>query len=182
MAQEHTEQQMVEWAPDNKLESDDEPKLQKVKRKRATKKCRARIELPDLNTALIEVYRELEKAIRVAKDMAVSSKQVCKQAKTATDLWQASEHCMSELEACPTQVGPNGEGVILNGEFERQRDQHLKESVDGADRLLRRFNQLMQEKEARLAAVTTSWDIVKAKLQREAAEAKGELATLQAKI
>ena len=89
---------------------------------------------------------------------------------------------MSELEACPTQVGPNGEGVILNGEFERQRDQYLKESVDGADRLLRRFNQLMQEKEARLAAVTTSWDIVKAKLQREAAEAKGELATLQAKI
>ena len=51
MAQEHAEQQMVERALDNDMESDDEPKLQKVKRKRATKKCRARIKLPELNMA-----------------------------------------------------------------------------------------------------------------------------------
>ena len=83
---------MVERALANEMEFDDEPKLQKVGRKRATKKRRTHIELPDLNTALVEVYRELAKTTRATKEAR-------KQAKTATELWQASEHCLAALEA-----------------------------------------------------------------------------------
>ena len=82
----------------NELASDDEPKLQKIGQKRATKKHRTRIEFPELNTALVEVYRELERATRAAKDMAARNKLASKQAKTATDLWQASKLQRSELE------------------------------------------------------------------------------------
>ena len=56
------------------------------------------MELPDLNTTLVEVYRELEKVTHAAKDMAVSSKQADKQAKTATELWKASKNRMTELQ------------------------------------------------------------------------------------
>ena len=99
MAQEHAEQQMVERALANEMEFDDEPKLQKVGRKRATKKHRTRIELPDLNTTLVEAYRELARTTRVAKDMAVNIKEARKQAKTATKLWQALELHLTTLEA-----------------------------------------------------------------------------------
>ena len=81
------------------MEPNDEPKFQKVGWKRATKKRRTRTELPDLNTALVEVYRELTTATHAAKDMVVSSKEARKQAKTATELWQASEHRLAALEA-----------------------------------------------------------------------------------
>ena len=47
--------------------------------------------------ALVEVYRELEKATRVANNMVVSNKQAHKQAKKATDLWHASENRLIEL-------------------------------------------------------------------------------------
>ena len=74
MVQEHTEQQMVEQALVNKLESDDEPKLQKIGRRHVTKKCRPCINLLELTMVLVEVYRELEKETCAAKDMGVSSK------------------------------------------------------------------------------------------------------------
>ena len=61
--------------------------MQKISRKRVTKTHRSRIKLPNLNTALVEVYCELDKETRVAKDMAVSSKHARKQDKTATELW-----------------------------------------------------------------------------------------------
>ena len=56
MAYEHTEQQMVEHALVNKLESDDELKLQNIGRRHVIKKCRARINLLELNMALVEVF------------------------------------------------------------------------------------------------------------------------------
>ena len=74
MAQEHTEQQVIERVLDNEPTTDDEPKLQKVGRKRAIKTRRTRIELPELNTALIETYRELDRATGAAKDMAANIK------------------------------------------------------------------------------------------------------------
>ena len=74
MAQEHAEQQVIERALDNEPASDDEPKLQKVGRKRATKKRCTRIELLELNTTLIETYKELNQATRAAKDMAANLK------------------------------------------------------------------------------------------------------------
>ena len=91
MAQEHAEQQLIEKALDNEPASDDEPKLQKVGRKRATKKRRTRIELPELNTALVETYRELERTMCAAKDMAANCKLAWQQAKIATDMWKAPE-------------------------------------------------------------------------------------------
>ena len=84
---------MVERVLVIELEFDDEPKLQKVEWKRATKKCRTRIELPELNTALVEVYKEARR-----------------QAKVATKLWQASEHRMAELEA---RLQTNAESTLL---------------------------------------------------------------------
>ena len=58
----------------NEPTSDDEPKLQKVSRKRATKKRRTRIDLLELNTTLFEAYLKLDCAILVAKDMAANIK------------------------------------------------------------------------------------------------------------
>ena len=98
MVQEHAEQQVIERALDNEPTSDDEPKLQKVSRKRATKKCRTCIEFPELNTALIETYRELDRALDAAKDMAANIKIARHQAKAATDLWQAMEAQRVKLE------------------------------------------------------------------------------------
>ena len=74
---------MIQQAIANELESDEETQLQKIGQKRVTKNHHARIELPNLNTALVKVYRKLEKATHAAKDMVVSGKQ----AKTATELW-----------------------------------------------------------------------------------------------
>ena len=53
MAQDHAEQAVIERALENEPESDDEPKLQKVGRKRATKKRKSCNELPELDTALV---------------------------------------------------------------------------------------------------------------------------------
>ena len=98
MAQEHAEQQVIERALDNEPALDDEPKLQTVGRKRATKKHCTRIELPELNTALVETYRELYHATRATKDMAANIKIARHQAKAATDLWQAMEAQRVKLE------------------------------------------------------------------------------------
>ena len=70
MAQEHAEQQLIERALDNESTSNDEPKLQKVGCKRATKKRRTRIELPELNTTLVETYWKWERTMHVANAMA----------------------------------------------------------------------------------------------------------------
>ena len=86
MVQEHAEQQVIERALDNEPTSDDEPKLQKVGHKRATKKRRTRIELPELNTMLVETYRELDRATHAAKDRAANLKVARQQAKIATEL------------------------------------------------------------------------------------------------
>ena len=60
MVQEHAEQQAIQRALDNEPALDDEPKLQKIGRNRATKKRRTHMELPELNMALVETYRELD--------------------------------------------------------------------------------------------------------------------------
>ena len=74
----------------NKMESDEEPKLQKLGQERATKKRRTCLELPELNTTLVKVYHELARVTHVAKDMVVTSKEACK---------QALKHRMAALEA-----------------------------------------------------------------------------------
>ena len=67
MAQQHAELQVIERALDNEPTSDDEPKLQKVGRKCALKKRRTHIELPELNTALVETYKEVKIYLRLIR-------------------------------------------------------------------------------------------------------------------
>ena len=56
------------------------------------------MELPDLNAALIEAYRNLDHTTRVAKEMARHIKTIQQQAKWATELWQAVEQNLASLE------------------------------------------------------------------------------------
>ena len=98
MAQEHAEKQVIQRALDNEPASDDEPKLQKVGRKRGTKKQRTRIELLELNMVLVETYKELDHATRATKDMATNIHIAPQQAKIATELWQNSETQRAKLE------------------------------------------------------------------------------------
>ena len=86
MAQEHAEQQVIERALDNEPASDDELKLQKVGRKRATKKRHTRIDLPKLNTVLGETYWELDRATCAAKYRTANIKVACQLAKIAIEL------------------------------------------------------------------------------------------------
>ena len=62
------------------------------------KKRHTRIELPELNAALVETYHEPGKATRATKDMATNCKLARQQAKTATNLWKASQTQKTELE------------------------------------------------------------------------------------
>ena len=52
-----------------------------------TKNTPLLMELPDLNTALIEAYRNLDHTTRAAKEMARRIKTAQKQAEWATELW-----------------------------------------------------------------------------------------------
>ena len=72
MVQEHAEQQMVERALDNEKEYDDEAKFKKLGQKRAMKKRHTRVELPELNTALVEVYKEARRQAKVCHQIVAS--------------------------------------------------------------------------------------------------------------
>ena len=54
--------------------------------------------VPELNTALVEAYRDLDHTTRAAKDMARKIKAVQRQAKSATALWQAAERKLAAWE------------------------------------------------------------------------------------
>ena len=56
------------------------------------------MEIPDLNTALVEAYRDLDRMIRAAKQIARCSKTAHKQAQRAIELWQVSEQRIEGLE------------------------------------------------------------------------------------
>ena len=56
------------------------------------------MELPDLNAALIETYRNLDHTTWAAKEMARHIKTTQQQAKWATELWQAAELKRASLE------------------------------------------------------------------------------------
>ena len=56
------------------------------------------MELPDLNTALVEAYWDLDRTTHAAKQMARCSKTARKQAERATELWKASEQRIAVLE------------------------------------------------------------------------------------
>ena len=56
------------------------------------------MELPDLNAALVEAYRNLDHTTQAAKEMAKRIKTTQQQAKWATELWQAVEQKLTLLE------------------------------------------------------------------------------------
>ena len=78
MPEEHVEQHMVEHKPTRIAESEDEGPLAKVGRQRNAGIRRMGIELPPLNTTLIEVHRELAKVNMGTKDMVIKNKNVLK--------------------------------------------------------------------------------------------------------
>ena len=55
--------------------------------------------------ALVEAYRDLDRATRAPKAMVVSSKQECKQDKTKRELWLSSEIRLTELEQQLKETG-----------------------------------------------------------------------------
>ena len=138
MATEHAERQVIERALDNEPASDDEPKLQRVGRKRALKKRRTRIELPELNTALVDTYKELDYATRAAKDMAANIKIARQQAKRATDLWHNSELQRAELEQQLTlaQTAPSTARLSCSTDATTQTETHPTDPVTPVPRLL----------------------------------------------
>ena len=56
------------------------------------------MEIPKLNTPLVEAYRDLNHTTRAAKQMARCSKMAQKQAQRATELWQVSKQQIVELK------------------------------------------------------------------------------------
>ena len=85
MAEEHAEQQMIERALTSTTESEDEGPLAKVGKHRNAGIRRMGTELPPLNTALVEVHRELAKVSIGAKDMTSKNKKAWKTIKLTQD-------------------------------------------------------------------------------------------------
>ena len=56
------------------------------------------MEIPDLNTALVEAYRDLDRTTRTTKQMARCNKMAQKQPQHATELWKVSEQRIVVLE------------------------------------------------------------------------------------
>ena len=98
MADEHVECKMIQRALAGELEPQEDRALQKIGRKKQPKSTQLLIELPDLNAALVEAYRALERTTRAAKQITRCSKTARKHAQWATELWQVSEHRIVVLE------------------------------------------------------------------------------------
>ena len=88
------------------LEPKDDRALQKIGRKKQAKNTALLMEVPELNTALIEAYRDLDHTTRAAKDLARRIKTTQQQAKVATELWRAAELKLASLEQNLPQQPP----------------------------------------------------------------------------
>ena len=105
MAEEHEEQQMIERALTHREESEDEEPLA---RKRNAAIRRVGIELPPLNTTLVEVHRELARTAICAKDMVTKNKIVRKTVKRPKEELQKANARIAKLEqgvALAPQIG-----------------------------------------------------------------------------
>ena len=191
MATEHAERQVIERALDNEPASDDEPKLQRVGRKRALKKRRTRIELPELNTALVDTYKELDYATRAAKDMAANIKIARQQAKRATDLWHNSEQQRAELEQQLTlaQTAPSTARLSCSTDATTQTETHPTDPVTTVSRLLSTATQTdpedtlrIQQLEEEVASYKAIADKAKERLEENRHAAEEREAALQRTI
>ena len=103
MAEEHAEMKMIQKALLGETEHDEDRAandraLQKIGRKKQGKHQALLMPVPELNTALVEAYRDLDHTTRAAKDMARKIKAAQQQAKSATALWQAAERKLAAWE------------------------------------------------------------------------------------
>ena len=73
---------MIQRALIGELEPKDDRALQKIGRKKQAKNAALLMEVPELNTALIEAYRDLDRTTRAAKDLARRIKMAQQQAKS----------------------------------------------------------------------------------------------------
>ena len=89
---------MIQRALIGELEPKDDRALQKIGRKKQAKNAALLMEVPELNTALIEAYRDLDRTTRAAKDLAHRIKTAQQQAKVATELWRAAELKLATFE------------------------------------------------------------------------------------
>ena len=77
---------MIQRALTGELEPHENRALQKIDRKKQAKSPPLLMELPDLNTTLVEAYHDLDRTTHAAKKMARWSKKAQKQAQSATEL------------------------------------------------------------------------------------------------
>ena len=98
MAEEHAEYKMIQRALMREFEPQADRALQKIGRKKQAKITSLLMELPHLNAALIEAYRNLDHTTRAAKEMARRIKTAQQQAKWTTELWQDAELKLVSLE------------------------------------------------------------------------------------
>ena len=83
MADKHAEMQMIQHALAGSAEREDERALDKIGRMRNANERRIGIELPPLNAALVEVYREIAMVRNGVKDMVIKNKCLKKKEKYA---------------------------------------------------------------------------------------------------
>ena len=100
------ESKMIQRALMGELEPQEDRALQKIGRKKQAKNATLLMELPELNTTLIEAYHNFNHTTRAAKDMACCIKTTQQQTKWATELWQAAEKKLASLEQQPQQQPP----------------------------------------------------------------------------
>ena len=70
MAEEHAESKMIQRALMGELKPQEDRALQKIGRKKQAKNVVLLMEVPELNTTLIEAYRDLDRTSRATKDLA----------------------------------------------------------------------------------------------------------------
>ena len=115
MADEHAETKMIQRALLGETEPKDDRALQKIGRKKQAKQTALLMEVPELNTALIEAYRDLDHTTRAAKDMARRIKTAQQQAKSATQLWHAAERKLAAWDQ--NRPAHHRPGVSAAGHF-----------------------------------------------------------------
>mgnify|MGYP000040536942 CR=1 FL=1 len=98
MAKEHVERQMIKRALTGVVETEDERGLGKIGRMRNADEGYVRIELPPLNTTLVEVHRELATVWVGAKDMVCKNKTAKKAEKYANQQLEEAQKTIAELE------------------------------------------------------------------------------------
>ena len=101
MANEHADMQMIQRTLEGTTERTKGRSLNKIGRIRNADEGRIGIELPPLNTALVEVHRELATVRHGAKDMETKNKEKYAQGQLAEAQQRISE-LKEQLRAQPT--------------------------------------------------------------------------------